>query len=477
MEGLEFNVIAEDKVEQLFQETLRLLEETGVVFNHEKALNILDQNGAYVDFKRENVKFPHTLVKEALKNVPKTHTLFTRDEKGKSLDISVGKTYFTAGGYGNKVIDLKTGERRQATSLDIQQILTVDNALDSYDMVGSPSYPTDVPSPLVQIKAAETLFKYSTKPFSAEAQNLVEAKYILKMAEAIAGDPETLRKKPIMGFYAGCTSPLIWHKNYLDVAVYAAEQGIPVTIYSAPICGVTGPITLAGMLTLQHAEILSAVVLLHLVNKTLPIDVGVIPIMMNFREGNCNVFSPERLLIEAASVQLARSLHLPHHSSVGMTDSKMPTMQAGYEKALGAILLTLAGSQTIGPFGNLDDWITTAAEIHVIDGEIVESIKRMIKGVDFSPETLAIDLIAKVGAGSSYIGLEHTRDFFKAEHLLPEVGFKGSWETLKKKGENIFMEDAERKVKHILETHMPKPIGDIQAMELVVKEAEKNLLA
>jgi len=476
MNRFEFDIISCNDVEQIYQETLRFLEESGVVFNHKSALSILERNGAEVDFKTEKVRFPSALVKEAVTNIPKKHSLHFRNEKSRILHFGVGNTHFSAGGYGKMVIDLKTGERRLGTSRDIEQILVVDDALDCYDTVGCSLFPTDVPNPLVQIKAAEMLLRYSTKPFTAEAQNLLETTYIVRMAEAVVEDPEILRKKPIIEFYACCTSPLIWHKNFLDVVIYAAERGIPVSVCSAPICGVTSPVTLAGMLVLQYSEILSAATLLHLINRTLPISLAIIPIMLNFKEGNCNVFSPERLLVEAASVQLARLLQMPHHSSVGMTDSKMPTMQAGYEKALGAILLTLAGSESVGPFGNLDDWMTTAPEIHVIDGEIVDSIKRMIKGMSVSSETLATDVIAQVGAGNSYIGLKHTRELFNVEHILPRVGFKGSWEALKREGKNAFMEDSEKQVKRILETHKPKPIGNIGAMELVVKDAEKVLL-
>lgn len=471
----DLEIVSDNDVERLYQETLNLLEGNGVVFSHEKALKILDRNGAQVDFKNAVVRFPQALVREAIKGIPRVHALYSRSEDRKRLDFGVGRTYFSAGGYGKMVVDLKTGERRIGTSKDIEQILVVDDALESYDTVGCPLFPTDVASTLVQIKAAELLFRNSTKPFTAEAQNLIEAEYVTKMAEALVDDPEILRKEPIIEFYACCTSPLIWHKDFLDVIVHAAERGIPVSVASAPICGVTSPITLAGMLVLQYAEILSAVTLLHLINSTLPISLGVIPIMLNFKEGNCNVFSPERLLIEAASVQFARLLQLPHHSSVGLTDSKMPTMQAGYEKALGAILLALAGSDLIGPFGNLDDWMTTAPEIHVIDAEIIETIKRIIGGFEVSPQTCARDVISRVGPGNSYLGLEHTRKFFNIEHIMSTVGFRGSWERLEKEGRNIFRESASKKVREILETHQPKPTGDIRAMMQVVHEAEKAL--
>jgi trimethylamine--corrinoid protein Co-methyltransferase len=475
MKMLGLEILSTTDIERLYQETLALLEEDGVVFNHASALEILDKNGAHVDFKNEIVRFPSGLVKEAVKGTPREHTLHSRSENGRTIDFGAGKTYFSAGGYGKMVVDVRNGERRIGTSKDIERIVTIDDALPAYDVVGSPLFPTDVASHLVQIKAAQLLFTHSTKPFIAESQNLGEAEYVTKMAEALVGGSEALRGKPIIEFYACCTSPLIWHKNFLDVIIHAAKKGIPVSVASAPICGLTGPITLAGMVVLQYAEILSAVTLLHLINPSLPISLGIIPIMMNFGEGNCNVFSPERLLIEAASVNLARLLQLPHHSSVGLTDSKMPTMQAGYEIALGAILLTLAGSELIGPFGNLDDWMTTAPEIHVIDAEIVETIKRIINGFEVSPLTCARHLITEVRLGKSYLALEHTRKFFNVEHKQPTVGFKGSWELLEKEGRSTFMENASKKVNEILRTHQPKPTGDIGAMMQVAKEAERKL--
>jgi len=470
----DLKLVSESDVEELYQETLTLLEKSGVTFNHEKALTLLDSNGAEVDFRNRVVKFPQTLIKEAVERIPKTHSLYLRSEDRKEVRFGIGKTYFLAGGYGKMVIDPQTGERRLGTSKDIEQILTIDDALESYELANCPLFPTDTQNSMVQIRAAELLFTKSTKPFTAEAENLVEAKYVTRMAEAVAGGPEALRKQPVMEFYASCTSPLIWQKDYLDVVIYAAEKCIPVSVASAPIVGVTSPITLAGTLILQYAELLSAVTLLHLANRHLPIGLDLVPIMLNFKEGNCNVYSPERLLLEAASVQFARLLHLPHFASVGMTDSKMPTMQAGYEKALGAVLLALSGSEVIGPFGNLDDWMTTAPEIHVIDAEIVVSIKRILRGMEISPQTCARDIISNVGPGNSYLATEHTRKFFETEHSIPAIGFRGSWETLEKEGRNIFMENASKKVHDILSSHEPKPIGDLHAVSEVANEAEKT---
>jgi trimethylamine--corrinoid protein Co-methyltransferase len=471
-----FEILTKDNLECIYGQVLSILENVGVRFEHEEAVEFLSENGAVIA-KNRNVKFPPSLVREALKSVPNSFSFYGRDSKSTRLTFGGQRTYFTTGATtGGKLLDLTTGQRRPSTLKDAEQIVRIDDALDVYDMVGAPTRPSDVPIALSQIETARVLIKNTSKPiYYQDILDLTDVTYILDMAAATLGGYEELRKRPFMHPSASCTSPLIWHKDAIDVLTHSAQTGVPTRVVSAPICGMTGPITAGGMLVLMFVEMLSALVYLQLLCKGLAMSLAPTPIMADYREGNCNVFSPTRTLITAASVELGRYLGVPTNASVGMTDSKIPSVQAGYEKAISTLFLLAAQSQTVGPFGNLDDWGTTSAELHVIDAEIVETIREVLKGFSITPETLSADIIRTVGPGKSYLTLTHTRKHFPLEHWLPEISFKGSWKLLERLGGNVFLDNARKKVTRILDTHIPTPIGDIAAVDRIVEKAHRTV--
>ena len=77
---------------------------------------------------------------------------------------------------------------------------------------------------------------------------------------------------------------------------------------------------------------------------------------------------------EAKSLRIhaSRFYRLPIYNSAGMTDAKIPDIQAGFEKAMSAVLAALAGSNFIHhAAGMLENMNTVAAEQFVIDNDIL----------------------------------------------------------------------------------------------------------
>ncbi len=337
--------------------------------------------------------------------------------------------------------------------------------------------PLDVPSTMTQVKVAETMFKNTSKP---SLMGLIvepkEGRYILRMAEAVAGNEEILRKKPLMGILCQPTSPLIYAKEVIEKMSDCAKKGVPLSIIAAPSCGMTAPITIAGWLAVGIAEVLAATVYAQLIAEKTPVVTGLATNVMNLRDGNLNIASPEAALCSAASIQIVHHLGLLGVAQGG-TDSKLPSIQTGYEKALSILYTLLAGAEVYG-LATLDDWGTTAMEQHVIDAEIVDAIKRILQGIDVNSETLALDVIKEVGIGGSYLSHKHTFKNFRKEHWIPELSFRESWETLKRKNMKTIADNAENKVSKILQDHKPEPLDrDVQKeLEAITKEAEKDLL-
>jgi len=105
------SLLSKDDLDSIHWATLEVMENTGIKIHSEKALKILDDAGALVDYKRKMAKIPSDLVEEALRKAPKHFRLYARNPK---FDVKLdGKhVYFSTDGIGIATIDFETGEKR-----------------------------------------------------------------------------------------------------------------------------------------------------------------------------------------------------------------------------------------------------------------------------------------------------------------------------------------------------------------------------
>ena len=70
--GLGFQVFAEDELNDIHQATLEVLEHTGLFFDDQEALEVLDGGGAVIDKKNRVARFPSNVVEDAIQSAPST---------------------------------------------------------------------------------------------------------------------------------------------------------------------------------------------------------------------------------------------------------------------------------------------------------------------------------------------------------------------------------------------------------------------
>ena len=157
------DVLDKDEVDKIYEASLQILEKTGAVFNHEQALKLFHQNGAEVDFKKNLVKFPPFLVKDSIKKVRSSFSLYYQDQS-KRIDIGGSNIFFGIGGCNRYIIDSETGRRRVAELRDLIDVTIIGDSSEHIDRIHPVFMPGDVPPLLVNIKQLETLlWKYYGK--------------------------------------------------------------------------------------------------------------------------------------------------------------------------------------------------------------------------------------------------------------------------------------------------------------------------
>lgn len=231
---------------------------------------------------------------------------------------------------------------------------------------------------------------------------------------------------------------------------------------------------MAGSLTLSVAEVLAGVTLSQSVRKgTSNLFLG-FAYGMDMRTGQAATGSPEHNLFTAATAQISRYYGLPS-VVIANTDAYLSDAQAGYEKALALMTSILSGANIVFSIGAMGP--SLSFEAAVIDNEVVSMVRRMAEGIEVTDETIAVDLIKKVGPGGHYLTDPHTRSHFRKELFISGISNKKSHGAWMKEGGRRVDEKAKELAKQLVATHEPKPLERdvMEALRKYIERLEKNL--
>lgn len=458
--GGQYKPLTADQVQRIHGAALSVLERTGVQVEEPEALRLFEEAGAVVDRGAARVRIPRPLVEDAIDWAPSHVVLAGRDPK-RDLALEGARVHIGTGGAALSVLSLETGEPHPATLRDVAELARLVDALDNVHFYLVPVYPTDMDKDVVDVNTYYASLANTTKHVQAGVYTVAGIRDTVEMCERIAGGAEALRERPIVSFITcWMVSPLKLASDVTTLLIETCRQSIPVVLSAAPMAGSTAPVTLAGMLAQLTAEQLSGVVLAQLAKRGAPLLIGPIPATADMKTGRYLAGAAEFGLTNAAMAQMAQFYRLPIYNSAGMTDAKIPDVQAGFEKGMSAVLTVLAGSNFIHhAAGMLENMSTVAAEQFVIDNEILGMAMRVLQGIAVNDETLALDVIDEVGPGGHFLMSEHTLRHMRSEFYYPSaVVDRQGWDAWQEGGGQDARERAREIARDILADHRPEPL-------------------
>ena len=416
--GGQYKPLTDKQVKQIHAASLAILARTGVQVEEPDALRLFREAGADVDGNR--VRLPQPLVEDALDKAPSRIVLAGRDPKD-DLILEGARVHIGTGGAALQVLDLETGKIRAAVLEDVADMARIVDALDNIHFYLIPIYPANISKENVEISKYYASLANTTKHVQAGVYTLQGIRDVVEMCEKIMGGAEQLRERPIVSFITSwMVSPLKFDSGVTTLLLEVCRQRMPVVLSAAPMAGSTAPVTLAGMLAQLNAEQLAGLTLTQLAQPGCPVLIGPIPATANLHSGRYLGGSVELGLCNAAITQMAHFYQVPIYNSAGMTESKLPDIQAGIEKTQSVIQVALAGGNFIHhAAGMLEDMSTIAYEQFVIDNEVLGMAMRAVRGIEVNEETLALDAIDRVGPGNHYLMDEHTIRYMRTEHYFP----------------------------------------------------------
>ena len=470
------NILSTEMVRQIVDEAYGLLMDPGIQVHNEEAIKLLLEAGVEVDQETKIAHIPESIARRALETAPSEFYLYDLDGD-QVVHYGGDSVQFDPGSAAITVLDRKTLEQRAPVTIDFVNFVKLVETLPQLDAQSTAIICTDVPEEIGDLYRLFIALNYMRKPIITGAFGKETWWTMKELLVAMVGGEKELAAKPIAVFDVCPSPPLLWSDLTCQNMIDCARSGIPSELVSMPLAGATAPVTLAGAVVQHTAENMSGVTICQLAQEGAPIVWGGSPATFDMREGTTPMGAVGTWMIDSAYAQVGKSLDMPTHAYLGMSDAKIVDAQCGLESAGGTLLAALSGVNMVSGAGMMDFESCQSYEKLVVDAEIIGMAKRLIAGIEARDDPIALTLMRKVGHRPEYLAERHTLKWFKQEQYLPsEVIDRGSLDSWKKKGAKSTFERAGERVDRLLASYEPSPISTKlrhELREIATKAAQK----
>jgi trimethylamine--corrinoid protein Co-methyltransferase len=454
---VEIAVLTSEQIAAIHRASLEVLERVGVELPHEETLRRFADRGAHVSFEARRVRIPPELVEECLRSAGKSFTIYGRD-RTRTAQFGVGKRNYNSVAGEAFWLDDGTLRRRYAVLGDVKTACTIADALPRLNIVGAMTDPHDVPHAVQDVLVVREMLKHTTKPIHFWFNTRRSARYVGEMLIAVAGNGDEARRHPLTYNFLEPISPLRFAFNGVDLLYEMARFPLPVSIGPMVQAGLSGPVTLAGTIAQENAEILAGICITQMTSPGVPVCYGGIAHTFDMRTTQLVFAGPEQALMAVAFTQLGKHYGLPVYINVGLTDAKLPDAQAGMEAGITLAAGAAAGADIFGHLGICGVDQATSLSMLVMQHELIGYVERLMQGIEVTPEMLAADVIERVVAGGgTFLADEHTVRHFRREHWFPELLDRSFFEAWAEAGRTDLFARCRDRAVQVLATHEPEP--------------------
>jgi trimethylamine--corrinoid protein Co-methyltransferase len=448
------------EIEAVHAAALALLAGTGVAILDEEARDVFAAHGARVDGRL--VFLPEALVEAALEAAPASFTLAGRNP---ARDLRFGDGELVIGSATGPAYVLDGDVRREGTLDDLTLAIKLGHVSRHIDFHGVCVEPLDVPEHARTRVAMRARLLASDKPTESWTAVPADIDVAVRVHEILFG--AAWHEVPRALAIVNTSSPLQLSAEAGQALVRMARLGQPVCVTPCVMGGTTGPMTLTGILALQHAETLAGLVLVQLVRAGCPFLYGGTSSVSSMKTGALLMGVPEFWILTEATAQLAHSCGLPLRAGGALTDAHVPDAQAGIEAALSLEASVRAGVDFIlQAAGILSSFNCFSAEQFVIDDELLGALVARQRSLSAAPDQLAVEVSQAAGPGGNFLLAAHTkahaRDFERPSFFVREPA--EGWRALG--GRDLRAAAAERVTSALASYEAPDDLGPVVRRQL-----------
>ncbi len=467
MKTQRFEVLSQEEVERIHNASMEILSEVGIQVNYKTAREVYREAGAEIDEQTNAVKIPEGLVRWAVEQAPKEFTIYGNDPV---FQLEIGgiqeNPIFAGLGTPTRIIDIDSGEVRETTHQDMVDHIVLINTCENIHNSQMDVWPNDILMTTIHAEAIWAWAHNSHKSFGMGCYGYLPTWDMMRMMAIAVGGKKELQKRPRFMAICSVVSPLQMDQAQAEGLFICAEYGQPLAISPEGIAGATAPVTLAGLLAQENAGILAHITLAQIFRPGTPVFYGTVSTVTNMQHGTVALGAPETGLITAGSAQLARYYGVPIRSVGGATEAKRPDLQAGFERMGTLLPAVLAGVNLITCAGTLDGTMLEDHAMLMLDDELCGAALRMARGIEVTDESLALDVIKRVGFSGNYLVEDHTADLFRTELFIPKLYSREPYDAWEEGGQRMAIDRAREHAQEILNGHQPRELDPNLTQEL-----------
>lgn len=463
--GHPYKILSDSEIELIHQSALKILENTGMVIQNQRLLKALEDFGLPVNFIEERVSFPRNIVERFLSEAEK----YDWEHHQPWVDS-------TAGVYHSRFHDPITGnliewdETRLAFYFKLARRLT---NIRSANMLGCR---LSVPAVLEPLYERFYCWKYGANEGSSIYNDEI-CPYILELYELRAQQLD----KPLEEVFRGTVylvPPLKLGRHEAYQVNWFREHGLRVGIGDMYAMGTSAPATLAGAVTLNLAEriALSIINWAWFDDKHFHLGASIAPTDMRTM---IHTFGrPEMAITNALTAQLARHYQASTSGHAALTDAKLPSPEAGMQKAIsGAITLLICGSLWVDAGLLANDEVCSPIQL-ILDNEMISALKRFCWEFEVNEETIGLDAIFETGPGNQFMDKSHTAQHYRREFWQPTIWTRVMLNPWIESGGKLDIDLAREQAIQIMQEPPDEPFLDISEEQEILKliqHAQKKL--
>jgi trimethylamine--corrinoid protein Co-methyltransferase len=428
------DVLSEEQVERIHDASLRLLEDFGMEFMSDQALDILESAGASVDRATGRVRFDRGLILESLAHAPAEFTLHARNPEH---NVTLGGNHinFTPVSSPPNCSDLDRG-RRPGTYEDFCNFLRIAHSLNIMHFIaGYPVEPLDLPVPSRHLDCHYGFIALTDRAWRTYALGRERSADGIEMICLARGiDRDELAEKPGLLTMINTNSPLRMDGPMSEGLIEMARAGQAVSITPFTLAGAMSPVTIAGALMQQNAEALAGLAFTQIVQPGTPVLYGGFTSNVDMKSGAPAFGTPEYAVATLAGGQMARRYGIPYRSS-NVNASNAVDAQATYESEMSIWAAVMAHASFIHHgAGWLEGGLCASFEKMILDAEMLQMMAEFLQPLVVDDDTLAFEAIKDVGPGGHFFGTAHTLARYETAFYAPMLSDWRNFETWEEAG-------------------------------------------
>jgi len=403
----QLKLLTEDQIQQVHRYVLLILSETGVRVDSPSVIGMLEKTGQ-VQVRERSVKFSPEIVEQAIQSAPSVIQMY--DRRGNPA-FRLGDDRLRFGvGVTALYYQEPVGDNLELFTRRHMRIMTqLGSSLPHYDVISTPGIVRDVPEALSDLYGNLEMFSNTTKPLVVLTSDKDNFTPLMSIFEHLHGE---LGEKPFVMPYFNPVSPLVMDSGTLLKMSVAIERGLPFIFSNYCMAGASTPLTPAGTLALLLAELLGGLTISQVMKPATPVSVGMLPAYFDMKT-MLNFYDPQSVLLNIACAEMMSFYKLPHcgTSCAGMGWGMDLIAADSYWMNALTFALTKGG---LAPFigdGLGSKSISPCTVVHV--HEIIDQAFRFANGFQLDDALAALDEIARVGPGGSFLSSPSTRKNYK----------------------------------------------------------------